>query len=121
MNYSELTKIQKRCIDAFIKIRPELSTQVTITRPEVEDLFQILFEARATGGEKIGYPMWLVKGDKLSRGIYEFPAPEFDANADDTVDAQPKALRTKQVSVKTEQEDKEFFAELQEHGVLETA
>jgi len=120
MNYSELTKIQKRCIDAFVKIRPELATKVTITRPEVEELFQTLFEARATGGEKIGYPMWLVKGDKLGRGIYEFPAPEFDADADDTVaDKRPKA--TKQTSVKTEQEDKEFFAELQEHGVLETA
>jgi hypothetical protein len=119
MNYSELTKIQKRCIDAFIKIRPELSKQVTITRPEVEALFQTLFEARATGGEKIGYPMWLVKGDKLGRGIYEFPAPEFDG--DDTVKAVPKATKAKEVSVKTEQEDKEFFAELQEHGVLETA
>lgn len=118
MNYSELTKIQKRCIDAFVKIRPDLATKITITRPEVEELFQTLYEARATGGEKIGYPMWLVKGDKLGRGIYEFPAPEFDADADDTVAAtRPKA----KTSVKTDEEDKEFFAELQEHGVLETA
>jgi hypothetical protein len=120
MNYSELTKIQKRCIDAFVKVRPSLAKQVTITRPEVEELFQILFEARATGGEKIGYPMWLVKGDKLSRGIYEFPAPEFDADADDTVTDKPKATKAKKVAV-TSEEDKEFLAELQEHGVLETA
>jgi hypothetical protein len=113
MNYSELTKIQKRCIDAFVKIRPALAEQITITRPEVEELFQILFEARATGGEKIGYPMWLVKGDKLSRGIYEFPAPEFRSNA-------ATIVKPKQVSVKTA-EDAEFLAELQEHGVLETA
>jgi len=119
MNYSELTKIQKRCIDAFIKIRPELSKQLIITRPEVEDLFQTLFEARATGGEKIGYPMWLVKGDKFGRGIYEFPAPEFDADA--TVEAKPKVINAKQTSAKTEQEDKEFFTELQEYGITETA
>lgn len=120
MNYSELSKIQKRCIDAFVKVRPELATQVTITRPEVEDLFQILFEARATGGEKIGYPMWLVKGDKLGRGIYEFPAPEFDADASDTTVTKPKATKAK-VSVKTEEEDKEFFTELQQYGIMETA
>jgi hypothetical protein len=121
MNYSELTKIQKRCIDAFIKIRPELATQVTITRPEVEDLFQTLFEARALGGEKIGYPMWLVKGDKLGRGIYEFPAPEFDA--DELTEATPKVAKPKpkQVSAKVEEEDKEFFTDLQKYGIMETA
>jgi hypothetical protein len=75
MNYSDLNKTQKRVIDAFITLRPELATTATITRPEVEELFFKLKDARATGGEKIGYPMWLVKGPKVGRGQYVFPAP----------------------------------------------
>jgi hypothetical protein len=116
MNYSDLTKTQKRCIDAFVSIRPELATQETITRPEIEDLFKALFDARADGGEKIGYPMWLVKGEKTGRGVYKFPAPSL---------AQAKASKSKsktvQPAVKVEQEDKEFFTDLKEYGIMETA
>lgn len=116
MNYSDLTKTQKRCIDAFVSIRPELATQETITRPEIEDLFKTLFDARANGGEKIGYPMWLVKGEKTGRGVYKFPAPSL---------AQAKASKSKsktvQATVKVEEEDKEFFTDLKEYGIMETA
>lgn len=121
MNYSDLTKTQKRCIDAFIKLRPELNSQSTITRPEVEALFQTLFEARATGGEKIGYPMWLVKGDKLGRGIYEFPAPELDTAPAVPVLEKTSKSKTKAQQAEVEKEDKEFFTELAENGIMETA
>jgi hypothetical protein len=122
MNYSDLTKTQKRCIDAFIKLRPELNSQATITRPEVESLFQTLFEARATGGEKIGYPMWLVKGDKLGRGIYEFPAPELDDTpAIPTLEKTSKSKAKAEKQVEVEKEDKEFFTELAENGIMESA
>lgn len=127
MNYSELTKTQKRCIDAFIKVRPELASQATITRPEVEDLFKTLFEARATGGEKIGYPMWLVKGDKLGRGIYEFPAPDLDFSASEgdgyaaPTKSVSKAKIKTEVEATVEKEDKEFFTDLQNYGIIETA
>jgi len=110
MNYSNLTKTQKRCIDAFVKLRPELATTETITRPEIEDLFRQLFEARLEGGEKIGYPMWLVKGQKTGRGVYKFPAPSLSA---------PKSETSK--TVKSDQEDKEFFTELKEYGIMEVA
>ena len=114
MNYSSLTKTQKRCIDAFVKIRPELATQETITRQEIEDLFNLLYAEREHGGEKIGYPMWLVKGEKTGRGVYKFPAPGLTASVKTQVD-------TPEVAVKSEEEDKEFFTELQEHGIMETA
>ena len=114
MKYSDLTNTQKRCIDAFVKFRPVLATQSTISRPEIEDIFKQLFDARATGGEKIGYPMWLIKGDKVSRGNYVFPAPELSMVSIPTIQiAQPKP--------KTSDEDKEFFADLKEYGILETA
>jgi hypothetical protein len=116
MNYSDLTKTQKRCIDAFVSIRPELATQETITRPEIEDLFKTLFDARANGGEKIGYPMWLVKGEKTERGVYKFPAPSLSQ-------AKPSKSKSKtvQATVKVEEEDKEFFTDLKEYGIMETA
>ena len=129
MNYSELTKTQKRCIDAFIKVRPELASQATITRQEVEALFETLFQARATGGDKIGYPMWLVKGDKLGRGIYEFPAPDLDFSASEgsgyaekvKAKAKSKAAKKTEIEEAVEKEDKEFFTDLENYGIIETA
>jgi hypothetical protein len=118
MNYSDLTKTQKRCIDAFVSIRPELASQETITRPEIEELFKTLFDARATGGEKIGYPMWLVKGEKTGRGVYKFPAPSLSATK--TSKSKSKS-KTVQPAVKVEEEDKEFFTDLKEYGIMETA
>ena len=117
MNYFDLTKTQKRCIDAFVKIRPELATQETITRPEIEMLFQTLFDARADGGEKIGYPMWLVKGEKVARGAYKFPAPGL-ASATPEKTSKSKA---EQATIKIEEEDKEFFTDLKNYGIMETA
>lgn len=109
MNYANLSKTQKRVIDAFIKLRPELTNASTITRSEVEDLFSQLMTQRANGGEKIGYPMWLVKGPKAGRGVYIFPAPNVDnTNAIDVV--------TKRATVTTK-EDEEFMAELRAAGI----
>jgi hypothetical protein len=113
MNYSQLSKAQKRCIDAFVNIRPDLATAESISRTDIEEIFWILHSEREHGGEKIGYPMWLVKGDKVSRGMYKFPAPEL-AQA-------PAKVATKTVEIKSEQEDKEFFTELAENGIMETA
>lgn len=105
MNYSDLTKIQKRCVDAFIQLRPELASASTISRQEVEELFFALHEQRANGGPKIGYPMWLIKGDKVNRGEYVFPAP--NVNTSEVV------VSSKQAS----EEDEEFFAELRANGI----
>ena len=123
MNYSDLTKTQKRCIDAFVSIRPDLATQETITRPEIEMLFQTLYEARADGGEKIGYPMWLVKGEKVGRGEYKFPAPGLVQASAKTSKSKVKTeeAATAAPEIKTEQEDKEFFTDLKEYGIMETA
>lgn len=127
MNYSELNKTQKRCIDAYISIRPELANQSTITRPEVEALHAKLFAERENGGAKIGYPMWLVKGDKLGRGMYDFPAPGLDSVPDLEKSKPVKSKTSKTVEAKqeaqakVEQEDKEFFTDLKNYGIMETA
>jgi hypothetical protein len=109
MNYKNLNATQKRVIDAFVGIRPELANISTITRPEVEALFFKLKDLRDSGGAKIGYPMWLVKGPKVSRGVYVFPAP--NVTNDSVIDAVAK--RTAQST----KEDEEFLAELKEAGI----
>jgi hypothetical protein len=114
MKYSTLTATQKRCIDAFVEIKPALAKQETITRKEVEELFFALHAAREGGGPKIGYPMWLVKGERVGRGAYKFPAPGLDS-------APSKSKSTAKVEDSSTKEDKEFFTELAEHGIMETA
>lgn len=109
MNYTDLSPVQKRVIDAYITLRPELANANSITRPEVEDLHAKLLAARATGGEKIGYPQWLVKGQKLSRGSYVFPAP--NVTNEDIVSVVAKRV------AKVDPVDDEFMKELREAGV----
>lgn len=117
MNYSDLSKTQKRCVDAFVKLRPELATASQISRTEIEELFLKLHAERANGGEKIGYPTWITKNLAVARGMYQWPAPGLETSEKKTskpaVKAQPK--------VEVEKEDEEFFTELAEHGIIETA
>lgn len=105
MNYSNLNATQKRCIDAFIGIRPELASATKISRGEVEELFKILFDKRDSGGQKIGYPMWLIKGQKVGRGEYVFPAPNVTNKPEETQDKQHDS------------EEVEFYAELRANGI----
>ena len=85
MMYSELTKSQKLCIDEFIKFRPELATAKSISRQEVEEIWKALYERRNSGGAFFGYPMWLIRGPKISRGVYIWPAPDSDGEYTATV------------------------------------
>lgn len=126
INYSDLNKTQKRVVDAFIAIRPELANTSTITRVEIEELFLKLFAERANGGPKIGYPVWIVKGERPSRGVYLFPAPNITHESTPlpkpVTQKQLKAKATRtQTEVQAEQarvaEDEEFFKELAEAGV----
>lgn len=105
MNYSDLTKGQRRCVDAYISIRPELGTADSISRAEVEEVWNIALSNRESGGPKFAYPMWLVKGPKVSRGIYKWPSP----NVTHTIASKP----IEELS----QEDQEFYEELREHGI----
>jgi hypothetical protein len=120
MNYSKLTKVQKRCIDAFVQLRPELASAETITRPEIEDLFEQLFKQRTNGGEKIGYPMWLVKSEKVSRGVYKFPAPSLADSTENSTQS-VKATASKSAAIQNAKEDEEFFKDLKEYGIMEKA
>lgn len=127
INYSELNKTQKKIIDALIALDPELANARTITRVHLEKLYWHLYAQRAHGGPKMGYPMWLVRGEKVARAEYPFPAPNVVHDSKPL----PKPKTQKQIKaelLKTEAEraadaakakaDEEFFKELESAGVL---
>jgi hypothetical protein len=122
MKYTDLNATQKRAVDAFITLRPELKTANTITRTEIEELFFILYDARANGGVKIGYPGWLIRGEKVSRGVYPFPGPE--ATSAPTIQpVQNKARSSAKTvaSVKpvdTSKVEEEFLQDLADCGII---
>ena len=120
MKYNELSKAQKRCIDAFIAKRPELATATSIPRTLVEELWNITLKDRENGGPKFGYPMWLVKGPKVARGVYVFPSPNPSAEVK-TVEVK-NAKRKKQEEdedtvVLPPEEEAEFQNDLKEYGI----
>lgn len=112
MNYSSLNKTQRRCVDALVKLDPSLASAESITRKQLEELWKVMFESRSNGGEKIGYPMWIVKGEKVGRGAYKFPAPELAVTSS-------SVASVKSLAKPMSQEDEEFFAEIAEAGLLE--
>ena len=106
MNYSTLSKAQKRCVDAFIAEKPELKSQASITRTEVEELWAKTYANREKGGPKFGYPMWLIKGPKVSRGEYVWVGPNSPAYVTKSVD-----------NPVTAKENEDFLNELREAGI----
>lgn len=123
LNYSDLSKGQKRCIDAYIKHKPELATQPTITNQEVQKLFWALHDERANGGPVIGYPIWLSKHNTVSRAVFAFPSPQLDVTkvAGSVVSANSKAKAKLQKiiddSEKVVIDEDEFAAELRANGI----
>lgn len=134
LNYSDLNKTQKRIVDAFIARRPELANTDRISRVEIEELWYTMYAERATGGPKMGYPGWLVKGDKLARGMYPFPAPNVTHAKDPlpkpitqkvakarilgtAVEQEVNEVAAKHAAEKKAEDDASFFAELQEFGI----
>lgn len=120
MKYSELSKAQKRCIDTFIAKRPELATATSIPRTLVEELWYLTLAERGSGGAKFGYPMWLVKGPKVGRGVYVFPSPNPSAEVK-TVEVK-NAKRKKQdddedIITLPPEEEAEFQNDLKEFGI----
>ena len=109
MNYKDLDKTQKRVVDAFIALRPELADSPTISRVLVEELFWYMKAQRANGGPKIGYPNFITKGPKIARGLYPFPAP--NVVNEDIISVVAKR------AAQTSKEDEEFLAELREAGI----
>ena len=78
LKYSELTKAQKRFVDAVLREFPAIKKSGTLSRKELESIYWTLNEKRETGGEKVGFPNWLTGPNKVARGVFQVPMPEAD-------------------------------------------
>jgi hypothetical protein len=78
LKYSELTKAQKRFVDAVLREFPAIKKSGTVSRKELESIYWTLNEKRETGGEKVGFPNWLTGPNKVARGVFQVPMPEAD-------------------------------------------
>jgi hypothetical protein len=76
LKYSELTKAQKRFVDAVLREFPAIKKSGTVSRKELESIYWTLNEKRETGGEKVGFPNWLTGPNKVARGVFQVPMPE---------------------------------------------
>lgn len=110
MKYSELTKAQKRAVDYYVELDPSLKTSNSITRHKVEELF---FKCREVHG-KFGYPNWIVKGEKIARGIYAWPGPEAVESTSKTPIIDLSSIK----KVEQDEFEKEFFQEMSESGII---
>lgn len=77
--YSTLTRIQRKAVDTFIALDPSLATADSISRGHLEELFK---QARATD-PKLGYPAFVTRCTRVSRGVYPWPSPGAEAGTPD--------------------------------------
>jgi hypothetical protein len=79
LNYSTLTKAQKRYVDSLLKMDPSVAKTGTATRKQILDAHFALVAERKAGEPKVGFPNWLCNVSKVSRGVYAIPLPEATA------------------------------------------
>lgn len=75
LKYKDLTKAQRRVIDTYLEHYPDLAKKDTITFHEINRIHVDLYKRRSEGVERVGYPNWIFKNNKIERGVYWFPSP----------------------------------------------
>jgi hypothetical protein len=114
LKYADLTKGQKRCVDAFVEQCPELDSADTVTTKQIQKVFWEIHETRAAGSPKIGYPLWL-NVNSVQRGMFAWPGPNSTG--------QVEAAKTKLKQILSESDpvesvnEEDFLAELRENGI----
>jgi hypothetical protein len=74
--FDQLTASQKKFVVAVIESHPQYKTDPVITLKECAAIYYAEKEKReGKKGEKIGYPNWLFKSNKIERGQYQLPVP----------------------------------------------
>lgn len=106
--YSTLTRIQRKAVDAFIALDPSLATANSITRQRLEEL---LAQARKTD-PKLGYPAFITRCARVSRGVYPWPSP--GATVDLSAIKSPEVAKTPE-QIKFEEK---FAKEMADCGII---
>ena len=102
LKFAYLSGAQKKCVVALLDHTPALKKKGQITLAEITTITQELAAGRDAGGVKIGYPNWLMKANKIERGLYELPIPtadELKAYRKDEKTPAPKQVVAKKVKV----------------------
>lgn len=121
LKYSDLSKGQKRCIDAFVKYHPELASAETLASKDMYHIWHEIFNDRSSGAPKIGYPHWLSKNNQIRRGVLAFPGPESKGLTEQEQTELEKSKLQKILDNSDQDEvefsDDEFMAELKANGI----
>jgi hypothetical protein len=122
LKYSDLSKGQRKCIDAFVAHHPELATADTLASKDMYHIWHDIFAKRADGAAKIGYPHWLSKHNQISRGILSFPGPSSKGLTTEEMNSLEKSKLQKILDNSEEDgvesiSDEEFMAELKANGI----
>lgn len=113
--YENLSKGQQRWVDSVLEIRPKLKDGGVITLKECCEIYNELYATRKKSGEKVGFPNWLAKTNKISRGVFAFPAPGVTKFPTAAAVAPAKSVKTpkqktaKVVKAKTSKKSTEAF------------
>jgi hypothetical protein len=122
LKYSDLTKGQKKTIDAYVAHRPELASAETLGSKDINIIWNELFVLRAKGGVKVGYPNWLTRFNSIDRGNVSFPGPGSKGLSKTEVATLEKSklqkiLDSSEQDVVESISDDEFMAELKANGI----
>lgn len=101
LKYESLSKGQKRMVDAFTHAHPELLKSETITFGQCLQIFNELYEQRAEGSPKIGFPNWLLRHNRVGRGVYWFPHSHQEKLAQKTAAKKATKVATKKSTKKS--------------------
>lgn len=116
LTYSELSKGEKKCIDAFISHRPELANVSELATKEVYAIWDEIYNLRSSGAPKVAYPNWLTKHNSIRRGLISFPGPNSKQSTLSNAD-KPKIKKVDKVVEDIVIDEDEFFDELREFGI----
>lgn len=130
MVYADLNRTQKRYVDALIERDPSLASANSITRKHLEKIHWQMMAERETGGPKLGWPNWMVRGETLGRAVYPFPGPEATPVSPNSPAKSAAAIRPRgkskvgtimaavaAVQASLPPVDQEFLADLEKYGL----
>lgn len=85
--YNDLSPAEKKWVNMVIHTHPEITDKITFS--ELKSIHSELFEKRKEHTMwKVSFPNWLIKNNKIGRGIYKFP----HSNAKEEVDTSKNCI-----------------------------
>jgi len=125
--FSELTKSQKKFVIRAIEYFPALYSQKNLNADQLHEVYFKLKAERSSTQEKLGYPLWLQKTNRVGRGLYQMPWPTKDELesysavpapvVDNTASKLQEILDSSDDFEVEYPSDGEFLDELRSHGI----